>query len=62
MTFVGAGVAQSVWRLGWGLDDRGSIPGRDNDGILFCSPSRPDWLCSPTTLLSNGNRLFFSRR
>jgi hypothetical protein len=29
-----AGVAQSVHRLGYGLDDRGSIPGRDNDGIF----------------------------
>jgi len=27
-------VAQSIWRLGYGLDDRGSFPGRVCDGIL----------------------------
>jgi len=30
-----AGVAQSVYRLCYGLDDRGSFPGRGNDGIIF---------------------------
>jgi hypothetical protein len=30
----GAGVAQSVWRLGYGLDDRGSIPGGGSDDIF----------------------------
>jgi hypothetical protein len=25
-------VTQSVWRLGYRLDDQGAIPGRDNDG------------------------------
>jgi hypothetical protein len=35
-------VDQSVWRLGYGLDNRGSISGRGNDGIfLFTTPSRP---------------------
>jgi hypothetical protein len=32
---IGAAVAQSVQRLGYGLDDRGSVPGRGNGGILF---------------------------
>jgi hypothetical protein len=27
-------VAQSVYRLGYGLDDQGSIPSRSNDRIL----------------------------
>jgi hypothetical protein len=29
---------RSAYRLGYGLDDRGSIPGRGNDGIYFSSP------------------------
>jgi len=37
-----AGVAQSVYRLGCGLDDRGSFPERDNDGIFLSSLLRPD--------------------
>jgi hypothetical protein len=31
-----AGIAQSVYLLGYGLDDRGSIPGRDK--VFFSSP------------------------
>jgi hypothetical protein len=31
---ITAGIAQSVWRLGYGLDDRGSVIGRSNDGIF----------------------------
>jgi hypothetical protein len=34
---IGAGVAQSVWRLGYGLGDRGSVLGRGNDGIYSLS-------------------------
>jgi hypothetical protein len=29
-----AGLVQSEYRLGYGLDDLGSIPGRGNDGVL----------------------------
>jgi hypothetical protein len=28
-------LAQSVYRLDYGMDDRSSIPGRDSDGICF---------------------------
>jgi len=35
----GAVVAQSVWTLGYGLDDWDSIHGEDNDGISGrCEP------------------------
>jgi len=36
-------VTQSVYKLGYGLDDRGSIPGRGNNGIFLSSlpPYRP---------------------
>jgi hypothetical protein len=40
---VGVRVAQSVQRLGYGLDGRGSIHGRDRD-ILSSPPLRPDRL------------------
>jgi hypothetical protein len=30
-----AWAAQSVWKLDYRLDDRGSITGRDNDGHFF---------------------------
>jgi hypothetical protein len=33
-------VAQSVYRLGYGLDDRSSIPGKGNDGIFFLFVTR----------------------
>jgi len=37
----GAGVPQSIQSLGYGLDDRGSIPGSDRERIfLFTNPSR----------------------
>jgi hypothetical protein len=39
-----AGAAQLVYWLGYGLDDRGSIPSRCNNGIFFFSPPRPDRL------------------
>jgi hypothetical protein len=36
------GVAQSVWRLGYGLNDRDSVPDRGSDRIfLFATASRP---------------------
>jgi hypothetical protein len=47
------GVAQSVWRLGYELDDWGSIPGRGKDEI-FSLPSCPDQHWEPPSLLSNG--------
>jgi hypothetical protein len=39
--------AQSVQWLGHGLEDRGSIPGRGNDGIFFSSSPRSDWPWGP---------------
>jgi hypothetical protein len=38
--------------LGYGLDDRGSIPGGCWE--FFSSPPRPEWLWGPPSLLSNG--------
>jgi hypothetical protein len=38
------------------LDDRGSVPGRDNDDIFFSSPQRPDQLWRTPSLISNGYR------
>jgi hypothetical protein len=46
-------IAQSIQRLGYGLDDRGSITGRSNDEIFSSLPSSPDRLWSPPSLLSN---------
>jgi hypothetical protein len=37
---VGGGIAQLVQCLGYGPDDRGSIPGRDRDLFLFATASR----------------------
>jgi len=48
-----AGVAQSVYRLGYGLYDQGSIPNSGSDGI-FCYRDRVQSLPS---LLSNGLRM-----
>jgi hypothetical protein len=39
--FIGDGVAQSVWRLWYGLVDRSSISGRGRNFIFFASASRP---------------------
>jgi hypothetical protein len=47
-------IAQSVQRLDYGLDDRGSIPGRD--WKFSSSPPYPDRLWVPPSLLSNGYR------
>jgi hypothetical protein len=38
--------------MGYGLDGRGSIPGRGKE--FFSSPQRSDWLWDPSSLLSNG--------
>jgi hypothetical protein len=35
LTDASVRVAQLVYRPGYGLDNRGSIPGKDNDGIFF---------------------------
>jgi len=40
-------------RLGYGLDDRGSIPGSSNEGF-FSSPLHPDQLWGLPSLLSSG--------
>jgi hypothetical protein len=39
--------------------DRGSIPGRGNDGIFFSSPLRPNRLWGPPSFLSNGYQGLF---
>jgi hypothetical protein len=40
--FMGAGIAQSVYRLGYGLENRDSVPGGVSDGkFLFSTASRP---------------------
>jgi hypothetical protein len=58
-TELRAAVAQLVWWLGFGLGDRDSIPGRGWD--LFCSPSHPERLWGPGSLLPNGCLWFFLR-
>jgi hypothetical protein len=45
--------------LGYGLDDRGSNPGRGSE--FFSSLPRPDRLWNPPSLLSNGYWGFFPR-
>jgi len=49
-------VARSVWRRGYGLDDRGSICDTSGEGIffLFAVSSRP--ALGPTSLLPSGYR------
>jgi hypothetical protein len=51
---VGAGLAQSEHWLGYGLEDRGSISGRGWE--FLPSPSHPDRIRDPPSLLSNGYR------
>jgi len=55
-----SGLAPSVQWLCYGLDDRGSISGRDRD-FFFSSPPRPDRLWGPHNLLANANRGLFPR-
>jgi hypothetical protein len=43
---------RAVIALGYGLDDRGSIPGGGWE--FFSSPPRPERLWGPPSLLSNG--------
>jgi hypothetical protein len=50
------GIAQSVQRIAYGLDDGSSIPGGGNCRIFFSSPPRSDRLWCPPNLLSNGYR------
>jgi len=46
----GGGVGEPVQRLGYGIDDRGSIPGRRCDGYpLFVTASRPALGPHPTS-------------
>jgi hypothetical protein len=51
----GAAIAQSVCRLGYGLDDRTSNSGRSHGGF-FSFPLRPDWLWGPPSFITNGYR------
>jgi hypothetical protein len=51
-----SGVAQSVWWLGYRLDDRGSIPGKGKERKSFSSLPRPDRPWGPLSLLSNRYR------
>jgi len=53
--FKSVSVAKSVQRRGYRTDDRGSIPGRGNDGTSFSSPPLPHRLWSPPNLLSKGD-------
>jgi len=46
----------TVLRLCYGLDDRGSFPGRCIDGIFLLSLSSPDRLWAAPSLLTNGYR------
>jgi len=48
-------MAQSVYTIIYGLDERGYIPGRDNNRI-FSSPPRPGRFWGPPSLLSNEYR------
>jgi hypothetical protein len=57
VTVFGTGITQSIWWLGYGLDDRDSIPVRGRD--FFISPPHPDWLWGPPTDISIGYRGFF---
>jgi hypothetical protein len=53
-------IAQSVQLLGYGLDDRGSRDRFPAGGWeFFSSPSRPERLCGPPSLLSNGYQGLF---
>jgi hypothetical protein len=54
----GTRVAQSVYRLFYKLNGRGSFPG---DGIFFLSQPHPDRLWGPPSLVSNGYRGFLPR-
>jgi hypothetical protein len=53
----GAGKHRSVERLGCGLDDWSSIPGKA--WIFFSKPSLPDQISGSPSLLSNGYRGLF---
>jgi hypothetical protein len=48
------GAAQSVWRLIYEQDDRGSFHRRENDRNFFSLPRRPNRLCGPSSPLSTG--------
>jgi len=45
-------ILNRLLRLEYQLDDQGSIPDRNRG--FFSSPPRPDRLCGPPSLLSNG--------
>jgi hypothetical protein len=55
---ISLGTARSVYRRARRPRSWGSIPGRGKR--LFSPPQRPDRLCSPLSLLSNGYRGLFS--
>jgi hypothetical protein len=55
-----AGIAQTVQRLGYGLDGRG-IGVRSPTGTKKFPAQRPDWLWGALSLLSRGYRGLFLR-
>jgi len=52
ITMLGAAIAQSLWRLGYGLDDRGSVLCRSNDGnFSLCHCVQTDSGAHPASYL-----------
>jgi hypothetical protein len=60
--FVGAGPAQLVWYMGYGLDNQGTRVQFLEGSRDFSSPQHPDQLQDPSGLPSNGYQWLFSRK
>jgi len=60
LCFLGAGEAQSVHRLSYGLDERGSISEGGNDGIFSLHPVRTSSGSHPASY-PNGDRVLLPR-
>jgi len=54
VTATGSGVPQTLWRIGYWLDDQGPIRGRGNCRTFFSFPPLPDRLWGTPSLISNG--------